>query len=172
MIENKGTIMRHYGLTSAMLALLLLSLGAAMGIMRFKHQSGVPINGFGTRGRVATTYVNGMKRYIVRVVIPMHGLASYTEARGEITSMLQAFAARAGQPAWLARSREVRGKLQFFTLRAFWNSWRVPGFVFMAALPRGNSVRVLIYHGAAPVTPADNTIFHQLELQLPENTPS
>ncbi len=173
MIENNRTYLRYYGLLGTMLILLLASLGAAAGIMRYRTVTGSSQDGFTPNsGHIVRINIDGLPRIVARVTIPLSHRATAADANREAVDMLHGFASKAGSPGWLTQINETHGGHYYYILRAIWSQWSVPDFVLMATTPEGNSVRVLIYHGVTPITLKDNAVFQQFAYQLSGDSPS
>ena len=173
MIENNRNYTRYYGLAGTMLVLLLASLGAAIGLMRYRATGESPRGRFTPNsGHIVQINIDGLMRMVARVTIPLSHPATATDANREAVEMLHGFTLKAGNPGWLTQINETHGGHYYYILRAIWSQWSVPGFVLMATTPEGNSVRVLIYHGVTPITLKDNAVFQQFAYQLSGHSPS
>ncbi len=173
MIENNRKYMRYYGLLGTMLVLLLASLGAAIGIMRYRTtaeslQDRLALNS----GHIERINIDGLTRMVARVTIPLSHPATAADANREALEMLHGFTSKAGNPGWLTQINETHAGHYYYILRAIWSQWSVPDFVLMATTPQGNAVRVLIYHGVTPITLKDNAVFQQFAYQLSGHSPS
>ena len=173
MMENNRKYARYYGLLGTMLVLLLASLVAAIGIMRYRVANGAQQDRFTPNAsHIVRIDIDGLPRIVARATIPLSHQATAADANREAVEILHGYASKAGNPGWLTQINETHAGHYYYILRAIWSQLSAPNFVLMAATPQGNSVRVLIYHGVTPITLKDNAVFQQFAYQLSSDSPS